>query len=233
MAGCGRPGSAGYLRDRYNMALNGIVMISPAFNFDTIDFAFGQRFAVHPVRAGLHGDGLVSQGAAGRFAGAVARRRLQAGSRVRERRLHAGDDEGQLAERRGAERGGRETGAATRACRRNTSKIAKLRITMQRFAKELLRDRSRTVGRYDSRYKGIDADDAGENSEYDASAGDRVRPLHGGDQRLSAQRSEVRGRPRVRDPHRQGAAVELRATSAIRRRMRRTRCGSRCRQIRS
>jgi carboxypeptidase C (cathepsin A) len=46
---------------------------------------------------------------------------------------------------------------------------AKLRIPMWRFGKELLRDRSRTIGRYDSRYSGIDADDAGESSEYDPS----------------------------------------------------------------
>jgi carboxypeptidase C (cathepsin A) len=47
---------------------------------------------------------------------------------------------------------------------------AKLRISMQRFSKELLRKKSRIVGRYDSRYKGIDEDDAGETPDYDASA---------------------------------------------------------------
>ena len=41
---------------------------------------------------------------------------------------------------------------------------------MQRFAKELLRGRGRTVGRYDSRFTGIDADNAGEEPEYDPSA---------------------------------------------------------------
>ncbi len=47
---------------------------------------------------------------------------------------------------------------------------AKLRISMQRFAKELLRKKSRVIGRFDSRYKGIDDDDAGETPDYDASA---------------------------------------------------------------
>jgi carboxypeptidase C (cathepsin A) len=46
---------------------------------------------------------------------------------------------------------------------------AKLRIPMGRFAKQLLRERSRTIGRYDSRFTGVDADDAGETSEYDPS----------------------------------------------------------------
>jgi len=45
-----------------------------------------------------------------------------------------------------------------------------LRVTMFRFAKELLRDQRRTVGRFDSRFKGIDTDAVGENFEYDPSA---------------------------------------------------------------
>ena len=44
-----------------------------------------------------------------------------------------------------------------------------LRINISRFCKELLRDEARTVGRFDSRYKGIDRDAAGENYEYDPS----------------------------------------------------------------
>ena len=39
-----------------------------------------------------------------------------------------------------------------------------------RFCKELLRDEGRTVGRFDSRYKGIDRDSAGETFEYDPSS---------------------------------------------------------------
>jgi carboxypeptidase C (cathepsin A) len=48
-------------------------------------------------------------------------------------------------------------------------KEAHLRVDLQRFRKELLRDQHRTIGRYDSRFEGIDADDAGEGPEYDAS----------------------------------------------------------------
>ena len=48
-------------------------------------------------------------------------------------------------------------------------KEARLRVELSRFRKELLRDRSRTLGRYDSRFEGIDADDAGESPEYDPS----------------------------------------------------------------
>lgn len=44
-----------------------------------------------------------------------------------------------------------------------------LRVEGQRFMRELLRDRGQTVGRYDSRYLGKDATDAGERPEYDPS----------------------------------------------------------------
>jgi len=46
---------------------------------------------------------------------------------------------------------------------------ADLRITPNRFYKELLRDRGLTVGRLDSRYTGVDADSAGEGPDNDPS----------------------------------------------------------------
>ncbi len=46
---------------------------------------------------------------------------------------------------------------------------ANLRVDLSRFRKELLRNERETLGRYDSRYTGIDADAAGEGPDYDAS----------------------------------------------------------------
>jgi carboxypeptidase C (cathepsin A) len=46
---------------------------------------------------------------------------------------------------------------------------ANLRIQIFRFCKELLRDKRRTVGRLDTRFKGLDRDAAGENFESDPS----------------------------------------------------------------
>lgn len=46
---------------------------------------------------------------------------------------------------------------------------ANLRIQIQRFDKELLRDQRRTVGRLDGRFTGIDRDAAGESPEFDPS----------------------------------------------------------------
>nr|WP_240655470.1 peptidase S10 [Paraburkholderia phosphatilytica] len=48
-------------------------------------------------------------------------------------------------------------------------KEANLRIWPSRFRKELLRDQSRQLGRYDARFEGIDHDDAGEEPDFDAS----------------------------------------------------------------
>jgi carboxypeptidase C (cathepsin A) len=50
-----------------------------------------------------------------------------------------------------------------------------LRIEIQRFCKELLRDERRTVGRLDSRFKGIDSTAAGENPDFDPSMA-AIRP---------------------------------------------------------
>lgn len=44
-----------------------------------------------------------------------------------------------------------------------------LRVTPARFYKELLRDRGQTIGRLDSRYTGVDADNAGEEPDNDPS----------------------------------------------------------------
>ncbi|QUD87264.1 S10 family peptidase [Phenylobacterium montanum] len=44
-----------------------------------------------------------------------------------------------------------------------------LRVDLRRFLKEELRDQRRTLGRYDSRFTGMDVDAAGESPEYDPS----------------------------------------------------------------
>ena len=49
-------------------------------------------------------------------------------------------------------------------------KQSNLRIRHDRFVKELLRDSFETIGRLDSRFKGCDADAAGENYEFDPSS---------------------------------------------------------------
>ena len=57
-----------------------------------------------------------------------------------------------------------------------------LRIDLSRFRKELLRDQRRTLGRYDSRFTGIDVDAGADGPEYDPSdagiRGDFVSSFH-------------------------------------------------------
>ena len=48
-------------------------------------------------------------------------------------------------------------------------KRANLRVDLSRFRTELLRDQDRILGRYDTRFTGINTDNAGENPEYDPS----------------------------------------------------------------
>lgn len=51
----------------------------------------------------------------------------------------------------------------------NYVKQTRLQIWPSRFRKELLRSESRTVGRYDARFEGLDYDDASEHPDYDPS----------------------------------------------------------------
>jgi len=48
-------------------------------------------------------------------------------------------------------------------------KRSNLRVDLSRFRKELMRNERETVGRFDSRYTGVDFDAAGDSPEYDAS----------------------------------------------------------------
>jgi carboxypeptidase C (cathepsin A) len=161
-------GLSGYLRDRYNMALNGVIMISPALNYETIGFAFGNDLpyilfvpgyaAAAWYHKALPGDlqalpleEVVKQ--ATEFAMGDYTLAMMKGQSL-------SDDEYNAV----AEKLARYTGLSKEYVKR-----ARLKISMQRFAKELLRDRGKVIGRYDSRYQGIDADDVGETPEDDAS----------------------------------------------------------------
>jgi carboxypeptidase C (cathepsin A) len=171
-------GLSGHLRQRYNMSLNGIVMVSPAINFLTLGFAPGNDLpyilfvpsyaATAWYHKALPGDlqqlplaEIVEQ--AGQFARNEYTLALMKG--------HSLSDQERSAI---AEKLSRFTGLD-----RQFVLSANLRIDQQRFAKELLRKRGRTVGRYDSRFTGIDADDAGERPEYDPSGASVFGPFTG------------------------------------------------------
>jgi carboxypeptidase C (cathepsin A) len=162
-------GLSGYLRERYNMPLNGILMVSPAINFQTIGFAAGNDLPYilfvpgYAATAWYHKalpedlqdlalEDVVEQ--ATDFAISEYTLAMMKGHAL-------GDDERNNV----AEKLARFTGLS-----KEYVLASNLRIGMWRFAKELLRERGRTIGRFDSRFTGIDADNAGEGAEYDASA---------------------------------------------------------------
>jgi len=157
-------GLAGHLIDR-GMALNGIVLVSSILNFQTGRFAKGNDLPyilflpTYTATAWYHkrlpedlqkdlGATLrqVEEWAAGPYAAALARGdALSAGERnevIRRLARFTGLSEGYIDE-------------------------TELRIQIHRFCKELLRREKRTVGRLDSRFKGIDALAVTESPDYD------------------------------------------------------------------
>ncbi|MBI5651256.1 MAG: peptidase S10 [Chloroflexi bacterium] len=160
-------GLSGYLQERHGMYLNGIMLVSSILNFATARFTVGndlpyvlflptytatawyhQRLAPElqgDLRATLRE---VEQFARGEYTLALAQgAALPADARV------------QIAMKLA-----RYTGLSAEYIDR-----ANLRIEIFRFTKELLRDERRTVGRLDSRFKGIDRDAVGEQFEHDPS----------------------------------------------------------------
>ncbi len=154
------------LQGELGMSLNGIVLISPVLNFQTIGFDSGNDepywlfLPTYTATAWYHhkltadvGDlgSAIAQSekwAAGEYLAALAK-----GDRLSkdERDRVAGQLE-------------RLTGLSKAFILRNN-----LRISQPKFCKELLREQGRTVGRLDSRYKGMDRSGAGEDPEYDPS----------------------------------------------------------------
>jgi carboxypeptidase C (cathepsin A) len=161
-------GLAGYLHDNYYIYVNGIVLISSVLNFQSIDFNAGNDLSYllflpsytatawyhKKLSPELQANFLDTMAAARAFVINEYSLALFKGDlltpRERERIVY------QLA---------RFTGLSPEYIDRSN-----LRIDIMRFVKELLRDERRTVGRFDSRFKGIDADAVGEYFEYDPSA---------------------------------------------------------------
>jgi len=161
-------GLSGHLQEELGLYLNGIILVSAVLDFQTIRFNTGNDLPYvlflpsytatawyhRKLPAELQEGGLAAAlEEAQRFAGGDYRRALFEGSALSaEEKARVADNLARL------------TGLG-----RDYVERADLRISMPRFGKELLRDRDRTVGRYDSRFTGIDRDGAGETPDYDPS----------------------------------------------------------------
>jgi carboxypeptidase C (cathepsin A) len=167
-------GLSGYLQERHGMYLNGIMLISSILNFQTADFHPGNDLPyilflpTYCATAWFHhrlSDELeknlsstlqeVEEFSLGDYA-----RALMQGDALQ-------DEDRLLIARKLA----RYTGLTEDYIERSN-----LRIEIFRFTKELLRHERRTIGRLDSRFKGIDRDSAGEVFEFDPSMNNITGP---------------------------------------------------------
>lgn len=157
-------GLAGHLINK-GIAFNGIVLVSSILNFQTARFTKGNDLPyilflpTYAATAWYHKK-------------LPGRRSLE--SVVKEAEAFAGGDY-TLALAKGDRLTAKERSAVIAKLVRLTGLSASyiestdLRIQIHRFCKELLRDQKRTVGRIDSRYKGIDENASTEMPEHDPS----------------------------------------------------------------
>ncbi|HMQ30626.1 MAG TPA: peptidase S10 [Chloroflexaceae bacterium] len=171
-------GLAGYLQDRHGLYLNGLMLISAVLSFQTLEFEPGNdlpymlflpsytatAFYHGALPDELRGDLRAALAEAEGFALGPYATALLRGSALPD------DEREQIAARLA-----RLTGLSPQFVAR-----CDLRVRDDRFVKELLREAGRTVGRLDSRFKGIDRDAAGERAEFDPSLAAIVGPYTAG-----------------------------------------------------
>ncbi len=167
-------GLSGYLQERHGMYLNGIMLVSSVLDFTTLAFGPGnelppQLFLPTYTATAWYHKRLTPE--------------LQADLRKTLDEVEAFVlDEYVPAIMKDAMLSSEERGRVVEKLARYTGLSAEyidqtdLRINIHRFVKELLRDEKRTVGRLDSRFKGIDRDAAGEHHEYDPSMANIMGP---------------------------------------------------------
>ena len=161
-------GLAGHLQERHGLFPSGLILLSAILDFSTALFGPGNDLPPllflpsYTATAHYHG----------RLPEALQRRPLR---QVLDEVEAFALDRYAPALLKGAELAGAEREAVRAELARFTGLSERyldgsdLRIGIFRFAKELLRDAGRTVGRIDSRYTGIDRDRAGEHFEFDPS----------------------------------------------------------------
>ena len=160
----GTPRSAGLARylEEHGIAVNGVVLLSSVLNFASrlpeLDDDFVNLLPSYAAIAWYHGKLATKPAALEPFLSEVRgfARGEYAVALARGQDLAAAERDAV------AERLSRYTGLST-----TYLKEANLRVSQPRFRKELLRGERRTLGRYDGRFEGIDADAAGETPESD------------------------------------------------------------------
>jgi carboxypeptidase C (cathepsin A) len=160
-------GLSGYLQDQLGMYLNGIVLISTVLDFSTISFDAGNDTPYWLFLPSYTATAWFHKRLAPELQADLARTLAEARAFASGEYLAAlarGDDLPAAESEAVAAKVARLTGLSREYVSR-----ARLRVSMGGFAKELLRDRGRTVGRFDSRYTGMDRTGTGAGPDYDPS----------------------------------------------------------------
>jgi carboxypeptidase C (cathepsin A) len=160
-------GLAGHLQDALGMGVNGIVLVSPVLHFQTLAFDNGNDtpywlfLPTYTATAWHHGK--LKGDWAKTLESAVAEAEKFAGSDYLVA-LGKGDTLPAAERARVAKRMSELTGVTEDFVKRSN-----LRLKIGQFTKELLREQGKTVGRFDSRYQGIDRDGVNDTYDYDPS----------------------------------------------------------------
>lgn len=159
-------GLSGYLQDRYGLYLNGLVLVSAVLQFQTLSFepsnelpyqlflpTYAATAQYHKMLSSKYSDQKTLLKEVEDFALGEYAVYLLKGNKATDQENEA------ISKKLSA-----YTGLSTEYLAQTRN-----RIKIGRFAKELLRKQSTTIGRFDSRIKASDVDDAGENYEFDPS----------------------------------------------------------------
>jgi carboxypeptidase C (cathepsin A) len=163
-------GLAGYLQDELGMSINGIVLVSPVLNFQTLGFDNGNDMPywlflpTYTATAWYH---KMLKGDLAKDLPKATEAAMKWASTDYLQALAKGDKLTDAEKKTLAEQLSKFTGLS-----QDYVTKANFRVRIDQFTKELLREQAgggRTVGRYDSRYKGIDRSEVGEHTDYDPS----------------------------------------------------------------
>jgi len=161
-------GLSGYLQGTYGMYLNGIVLVSSVLNFEYIDVTRGNDLPyalflpTYATTAQYHNK--LSPELEKLNVSDLAKKVETFSLGTYSYFLMKGDEASAQLTNAVVDSINYFTGLS-----KNYIRASDERIRDDRFFKELLRDEGKTVGRYDSRYTGEDADDVGERPSYDPS----------------------------------------------------------------
>jgi len=161
-------GLASVLQDKHTMGLNGVILISPAINFQTIRFDEGNDLPfvlflpTYTATAWYHK--CLAKELQSDLSATVAEAKKFAESEYTQA-LMKGDKLSAADKKAIAAKVARFTGLSEKYVLQTN-----LRVHIQRFCRELLRDDRKTVGRLDSRFIGYSKDAAGETPDFDAAS---------------------------------------------------------------